>query len=230
MRIASETMKTLFDVEEVLELEPRYNIAPTQDAPVVIEERDGTRSVHMMRWGLIPSWAKDPAIGQRMINAKSETVFEKPAFRDAVRRHRCLIPCDGFYEWKDVPVVAEGLFSDLEPTGKTRKQPYHVTANGGRAFAMAGLYERWGDDGRRVETFTVLTCPPNSLVAQLHDRMPVILHPEDYDIWLDREVEAEAALRPLLAPLEESAMEIRPVNPLVGNPRFDSPDLLKDPS
>lgn len=230
MRIASETMKTLFDLDEVPELEPRYNVAPTQDAPVVIEERDGTRTLHMMRWGLVPSWAKDPSIGQRMINAKSETVFEKPAFRDAARRHRCLIPCDGFYEWKDVPVIAEGLFSDLEPAGKTRKQPYHVTANNGGAFAMAGLFERWSDDGRTIETFTVLTCTPNSLVAQLHDRMPVILQPRDYDVWLSREIEDKAALRPLFEPLDASEMEIRQVNPLVGNPRFDTPDLLNDPS
>lgn len=230
MRIASEAMRTLFDVDEVPELEPRYNVAPTRDAPVVVEERDGTRSVRMMRWGLVPSWAKDPAIGQRMINAKSETVFEKPAFREAVRRHRCLIPCDGFYEWKDVPIVAEGLFTDLEPTGKTRKQPYHVTVRGGCPFAMAGLFERWSDDGRRIETFTVLTCPPNPLVAQLHDRMPVILHPRDYDLWLDPEVEDQAALRSLFEPLEASEMEIHPVNPLVGNPRFDSPDLLNAPS
>lgn len=231
MRIASETVRSLFDVEEVPELEPRFNAAPTQVLPIVIEERDGTRGVHLMRWGFVPYWAKDEMIGKNLINAKSESIFEKPAFRNSAAMRRCLVPADGFFEWKEVPVESVSLFAELpDAPVKTRKQPYHITLSNGEPFAMAGLYDRWEQpDGERMESFTILTCPPNALVAELHDRMPVILEPRDYERWLDRDVKDEALLRDLLKPLSAEAMAARPVNSLVGNPRYDSPELL-DPA
>lgn len=151
---------------------PRYNIAPTQPVPVVRQKpREGAREILFMRWGLIPSWATDATIGNRTINARSETVETTPSFREPFRSRRCLIPADGFYEWKR--------------NGKT-KQPFCFEVADGQLFAFAGLWDRWTDpQGQAVESCTILTTTANALSADLHDRMPVILRPEDYDCWLD---------------------------------------------
>src|SRR5215471_2740191 len=152
---------------------PRWNIAPTQQIATIRQHQsEPKRSFGLMRWGLIPYWAKEASIGQKTINAMSETAAGKPAFRDAMRWRRCLIPADGFYEWKRF--------------GSKEKQPYNFGMADDSAFAFAGLWERWrGEDNKVVETCTILTTEPNSLVADIHDRMPVILRPDDYDLWLD---------------------------------------------
>jgi putative SOS response-associated peptidase YedK len=187
-------------------IRPRYNIAPTQPAPVVRLE-DGERPVgRVLQWGLVPSWAKDPSIGHRMINARAETVAEKPAYRVAFRRRRCLVPADGFYEWRR--------------DGKVRT-PHLLRLRGGGLFAFAGLWEAWeGPDGA-LESFTILTTTPNALVAPIHDRMPVILAPGDRDRWLrdDR----PDVLAGLLRPVGADAMEALAVSRAVNDPRFDDP-------
>ncbi len=151
---------------------PRYNIAPTQPVPVIRQNPEThRREILRMRWGLIPSWATDPSIGNKTINARSETIETTPSFRDPFRSQRCLIPADGFYEWKR--------------QGKT-KQPYCFEVSEGTVFAFAGLWDRWTDpQGQLIESCTILTTTANPLLADLHDRMPVILQPDDYDSWLD---------------------------------------------
>ena len=196
-------------------LAPRYNIAPTQ--PVVAVRMGGGPTgegpeLAELRWGLIPHWAKDPAIGARMINARAETVAEKPAYKAAFRRRRCLIPADGFYEW--------------QKDGR-RKQPFFITLPDDRLFALAGLWERWeGPDHSYIESCTVLTTEPNELVRPIHNRMPVIVSPEDYGLWLDPTVENAATLAPVLRPYQAEPMQSHPVGPVVNNPRNDSPECL----
>lgn len=187
----------------------RFNIAPTQKAPV-IRVRDGSREVAMLRWGLVPFWAKDLAIGNKMINARSEGVQSKPAFREAIKQRRCIVPATGFYEWKGDP---------------GRKQPYAITLPDRPMFAFAGLWERWKPaEGEPVETFTIVTTDANEAVAQVHDRMPVVLSKEDEDRWLSGEPgEARALLKPY-----EGAVKLRAVSKLVSNPRNDVPECLND--
>jgi putative SOS response-associated peptidase YedK len=191
-------------------LTPRYNIAPTQ--PVAVVPNLAPRKLEMFKWGLIPSWAKDPKIGNALINARSETVAEKPAFRAAFKRRRCLIPADGFYEWKRA--------------GKT-KTPLYIQLKGGEPFALAGLWEIWtAPDGSAVNTCTIITTEPNALMKDIHDRMPVILPPSEYDAWLTPgELPAEKAVA-LLKPFAASKMKARAVSSLVNNPRFDSAEIL----
>ena len=204
----------VFELDERPDLLPRYNIAPTHDAPVVRLARDGSRRLGMMHWGLIPYWSGPPDNPARMINARCETVDRRPAFRDAFRRRRCLVPADGFYEWKKT----DG-----------RRQPYHFTLAEGGLFAFAGLWERWRDgEGGSKESFTILTTDSNDTVAEIHDRMPVILAPERFAIWLDREAPA-SALRALMAPFPSDRMRARPVSRLVNSPRNDSPECLRPP-
>ena len=161
----------LFGLAEEPILAPRYNIAPTQPVAVVrFQDPTTPREWVLMYWGLVPSWSKDPSIGSRLINARSETAHEKPSFRAAFRRRRCLLPADGFYEWKRTD---------------TGKQPYYISMRDGSPFALAGLWEYWeGGDGSSLESCTILTTTPNECVEPLHDRMPVIVAPEDYDEWL----------------------------------------------
>jgi putative SOS response-associated peptidase YedK len=151
---------------------PRYNIAPTQPVPVIRQHpKEPVRELSLMKWGLIPSWAPNPSVAAKMINARSETAATKPAFRDALKSRRCLIPADGFYEWAK--------------TGRA-KQPYCFEVNDGRLFAFAGIWDRWRDpSGKAVETCSILTTTPNAVTARVHDRMPVILDPDSYDLWLD---------------------------------------------
>src|SRR3989475_9953702 len=182
-----ERLSEKFQFPEVIPLKPRYNVAPSQ--PVAVVRRlpdDLDRKLAMLRWGLIPAWVKDPAKARQPINAKSETVAELPTFRTAFRKRRCLIPSDGFYEWKQ-----EG----------GRKQPVYICKTDGETFAFAGLWERWvGEEDEFIESCTILTTEPNELLAQVHNRMPVILDAKDYDLWLDPEVQQAERLKPLLQP------------------------------
>ena len=192
------------------EIEPRYNIAPMQDVPIVRLRKEGTRELAQARWGLVPRWAKDPSIGNKMINARGETLSEKPSFRMAFKHHRCLLPANGFYEWKTS--AAGG------------KQPIHIGMKDGAPFAFAGLFERWlSPDGRVLDTCTIATTSANTLIAALHDRMPVIIAPDQYERWLDV---TQADVQDLLAPYPGDAMRWYPVSTRVNSVRNDDPALL----
>ncbi len=197
-----------FELSEPPGLMPRYNIAPTQSVAVVRAGADGSLRLGPLRWGLVPSWARDPGIGARLINARSETAADKPAFRSAFRSRRCLIVADGFYEWR---------------RGRGRTQPFHVRYRDARPFAFAGLWERWEKgDGPPLESCTILTCPPNSVVAPVHDRMPVILEPDMYRRWLDVIATGPEEATALLRPAADVDMEAFPVSTTVNSPANDS--------
>lgn len=195
---------------------PRYNIAPGQPVHAVRAGSGGTRELTTLDWGLVPPWAEDRAIGYRMINARSETAHEKPAFRDSFRHRRCLIPSNGFYEWKS------GASED--------KQPYAIRRDGGALHAMAGLWTRWRDpaSGKSLETCTVLTCPANARLRGLHERMPVVLPRVEWTLWLDAEVEGETALRAMMKPDPARRWGAYPVSRRVNNVRHDGPGLLDE--
>ena len=200
-----------------LSLKPRFNIAPTQTIVAVRQRRERRqRELAPLHWGLIPSWAKDPAIGNRMINARSETVAEKPSFRSAFKHRRCLIVSDGYYEWQK-----QG----------SRKQPYFFHQADDQPFAFAGLWECWTDpeSGTSRETATILTTEANSLVLPFHHRMPVILETADYERWLDPDLSDQARLQPLLVPRESDSLVVDPVSTLVNSPRNDDPRCLQPP-
>ncbi|HLF25973.1 MAG TPA: SOS response-associated peptidase [Anaerolineae bacterium] len=193
-------------------LAPRYNIAPSQSIPVVTNT--GKHELELFRWGLIPSWAKDPAVGNRLINARAETLSEKPAFRAAFKRRRCLILADGFYEWRK------------EPDSKT-KTPMYIRLKSDEPFAFAGLWEVWrSPEEETVLSATIITGEPNSLVAKIHDRMPVILKPDAYERWLDPAEQAPQALAGLLKPYPATQMKAYPVSKLVNKPGVDSPECI----
>ena len=210
-----EDLAQVFGLDAV-ELSPRYNIAPQQDVATVTASREGgDQQLSLRRWGLVPRWADDPRIGARLINARAETVASKPAFRDAFRRRRCLVPCDGFYEWR------------RESDGT--KQPYFIelAERASGPFGMAGLFEAWvgpGDEG--FESCTVLTTEANATVAALHHRMPVILDPEDFAQWLDPGLSDPDRLEPLLRPFPAEAVALRPVAPRVNDARIDDAECL----
>jgi len=210
----AEQLAAQFGVAALPDLRPRYNIAPTQ--PVAAVRRAAGKAIRemaLLRWGLVPAWAKDPTIGVRLINARAETAAEKPSFRVAFRRRRCLIVADGFYEWQKQ---------------QSGKQPYYIRLRGGRLFAFAGLWERWtGPDGQEIESCTLLTTAPNDLLRPIHKRMPVILHPDDYALWLDPAVGDRQRLQPLLRPYPAAEMEAYPVSRRVNNPRNDDPRCIE---
>lgn len=187
---------------------PRYNIAPTQNAAVIIALAEG-RVLQLMRWGLVPFWAKDETIGAKMINARSETLRQKPAFRKLFERQRCLVVADGYYEWRKSGVL---------------KEPFRFVLNSGEPFAMAGLYDRWPLTG--LETFTVITTQANELARSVHDRMPVLLEPSQYTAWLDFEYHDTAALERFLAPFPSTRMKCFPVSPRVNSARHDDPQCI----
>ncbi|HZH98690.1 MAG TPA: SOS response-associated peptidase [Fimbriimonadaceae bacterium] len=231
LRLGAEAVKQLFELEETPELPERFNIAPTQDVPAVLTDKEGHRRMKMLRWGLVPYWAEDVSIGSRLINAKCETVDEKPAFRKAFAKRRCLIPTDGFYEWKEVQEGQPDLFGERPAKTKIRKQPYHITMKDGGLFAFAGIWEFWkGPDGNDVLSCSILTCEPNELVSDLHDRMPLIVAPEDFDLWMDREIQTSGPLQPILRPFPAERMAITPVNPIVGNPNNEGPECIESMS
>ena len=202
-----------FAVNERLETEARYNIAPTQSVAAVTQ--NGARHLAEYHWGLIPSWAKDPSIGSRMINARAETLAEKPSFRTALSRRRCLIPADGFYEWQAAPDGAKG--------GKT---PTYLRRKDGGLFAFAGLWDEWhAPDGSPLHSCTIITTTPNRVAAPIHDRMPVILRPEDEDFWLDSAITDPRDLLSLLIPCPAEDMEAYPVSRRVNVPVTDDAEL-----
>lgn len=205
---APDLLARHFDLERAPELAPRFNIAPTQAiATVCAPVAGGRRQLLLRRWGLIPRWAKDPSIGSRMINARAETVAEKPAFREAFRLRRCLVPADGFYEWA---------------AGSSPRQPYHIRLADGSPFAMAGLWERWAPPGgEAIESCTLITTRANERLAGVHDRMPVILEPESYGPWLDPELREAGPLLPLLRPLSGERITLGAVSRRVNDPRCD---------
>lgn len=206
-RIADVKSRIAFDQAQ-MELLPRFNIAPTQMAPVVIVQ-DGEVLLKPMRWGLIPFWAKDEAIGNRMINARAETVRDKPAFRTPFKRRRCLVVADSLYEWQK------------RADSKT-KQPMRILLRDESVFGFAGLWDRWtAPDGSDVETFTIITGEPNELVAPIHDRMAVILPPDSHQQWLDPEFQDIEKLVPLLRPYPAAEMKAYPVSTLINNPKFE---------
>lgn len=207
-------LKLLLELNDVpLDLQPRYNIAPTQLVAVVASSQD--RKVEMFQWGLIPAWAKDPTIGSRMINARAETLEEKPAFRTAFKRRRCAILADGFFEWKK---ITEGE--------KETKQPYFIRMIDDRPFAFAGLWETWkSPDGEEKRTCTIITTTPNSLMAEIHDRMPVILDKISIWDWIDPEA-SPIALHALLQPYPVNQLKAYKISKLVNRPENDRLDVI----
>ena len=194
-----------------LALKPAYNVAPTQDVLTVVGGE--TRRGGFMRWGLIPWWAKNASIGSRMINARAETVSEKPAFRDALRRRRCLVLADGFYEW--------------QRTGSVRK-PMRVVMRSGEPFAFAGLWSVWRDpDGNRIPSCAIITTTANDLLRPVHDRMPVVLPRELEELWLDRSIDDPGALGSVLTPYLDDAMEAYEVSTLVNSAANDGPEVIE---
>ena len=193
---------------------PRYNIAPTQSVPVIRQHpTEPTRQLSQMRWGLIPSWSKDASAAAKMINARSETAHTLPVFRDAMKHRRCLVPADGFYEWK---------------RSETVKQPYCFEVNEGKLFAFAGLWEGWKDPtGAWIKSCTILTTTPNAVTSAVHDRMPVILDASDYDLWLDPGMKDGAVVSELLNPFDASAMHCYPVSSRVNNVLNDDEECSK---
>ncbi|NUM78041.1 SOS response-associated peptidase [candidate division KSB1 bacterium] len=199
-----------FDTDET-DFVPRYNIAPTQYAPVLILDDSGNKRLEMMRWGLIPHWAKDASIGNRMINARSETIHEKPVFKSPFQKKRCLVLADGFYEW--------------QKTGKT-KQPLRITLKNRQLFGMAGLWSRWKDaNGKEIKTFTIITTTPNALMKKIHDRMPVIIPPELEDAWLQGEDLDK--LQGMLVAYPAKEMAAYEVSTIVNSPKNDIADCIK---
>lgn len=204
-------LKEFFKFEEDLDLRAGFNICPSQDILVVRASAKG-REGALVRWGLIPGWAKDASIGNKLSNARGETVHEKPSFRAALKKRRCLVPVNGFYEWRKVGAG---------------KQPVFIHRQDGAPFAIAGLYELWkGPDGAPVQTATLITTTPNALMEPIHDRMPVILDPADYELWLDPGVQDGDALRHLITPCPADALEAYEVGKAVNNPRNQGPELI----
>lgn len=190
----------------------RYNIAPTQAVAVVPNLAEP--KVELFQWGLIPYWAKDPSIGNRMINARAETLAEKPVFRNALKRRRCLIPADGFYEWKK--------------SSDASKTPMYIRMKSGKPFAFAGLWERWNSpDGSEVRSCTIITGKPNELIREIHDRMPVILPAAQYRQWLDPVEMSGEQIGQILQPYPAAEMEVHAVSRLVNNPKADSPQCIE---
>ena len=191
-------------------LRPRYNAAPTQSLPVLLNEED--RVIQLLRWGLVPFWAKDPSIGSQMINARAETLAEKPAFRNALKKRRCLVLADGFYEWQKT---------------LTGKAPMRITLASGEPFAFAGLWENWDlPEGDKLRTFTIITTSPNELVAPIHNRMPVILRPEHEPLWLDNDAEPSAWLD-VLRPYPSELMKAYPVSKRVNFVGNDDAEVVE---
>jgi putative SOS response-associated peptidase YedK len=204
-------LRARFPIGESVEIRPRYNVAPGDEVLAVTTDKEGAPRGELLRWGFVPTWAKRPDSGLKMINARVETVAERPAFRRAFERFRCLIVADGFYEWR------------REPIGK---QPFHITRSDGRAFAFAGLWSIWYDgSGDRLRSCTILTTAPNATVAPLHDRMPVILGRHHEAEWLDPSTRPHR-LYELLAGLDDCETAVRAVGPAVNDARYDGPECL----
>lgn len=205
----SDDIYDRFDIDNRIELSPRYNVAPTQHMPVI----DQPKHVELMRWGLIPHWARDEKIGYSMINAKAETIAEKPSYKKPFRFQRCIIPADGFYEWKQT---------------KDGKIPYFFRLKSGDLFGFAGVYDIWKDhEGKEVKTYTIITTTPNGIVGKVHDRMPVILRKDEEQEWINPDIVEPERLGKFLKPYPESEMEDYEVSTFINSPKNDSPELIK---
>ena len=205
-----------FGIDNDIEWAPRYNIAPTQQVVVIRQDPNHPRRIaSLMRWGLIPYWSQDISIGNRTINAMSETAAEKPAFRDAIRKRRCLVPADGFFEWKRL--------------NAKRKQPYNIGMLDGSVFAFAGIWDRWRSGSSEIiESCSILTTDANPLTQEIHDRMPAILEPHQYDLWLDPGVTDPEQLQPLLRPFNPRLMKKYPLSPRISNVNNDDPECIQE--
>ncbi len=208
----ADAIQLAFNLETVSDqLQPRYNIAPSQAVPIITNEK--SHELTYVKWGLVPSWAKDPSVGYKMINARSETASEKPSFRSAFKRRRCLIPSDGFYEWTKQD---------------KSKVPMYIHLEDNELFAFAGLWEVWqSPDGSELQTCTILTTEPNDLIKPLHHRMAVILEKSDYDTWLDSDEVPTDVLQSLMKPYPQEKMRVYEVSTLVNSPKNDEPALIE---
>lgn len=208
----AQALVDFFELSNCLDVAPRYNIAPSQDL-LAVRQQDDRRMAGLLHWGLIPHWSKDRKIGYKTINARAETVAEKPAFRSAFRRRRCLIPATGFFEWR---------------TAESGKQPYNIVRRDGDLMAFAGLWESWtSQDGERIDSCTIIVTEANDSVRPVHDRMPVILDPEKYPTWLDPAVQDPAELQSLLRPCPAQLITAFPVSRSMGNPANNGPDCVR---
>lgn len=209
LKTPAKVLASHFGLDEVIEVVPRYNISPGTDIPTIRHSPEGKWVMHLLRWGLVPHWAKDPSIGAKLSNARGETVAEKPSFRDAFKRRRCLVPADGFYEWK-----SEGR----------QKQPYYFSLKAGGAFALGGVWESWrAPDGNILRTCCLITTGPNDLMVPVHDRMPVIVSPDDYEMWLAGD--SRDALT-LIRPYRAEEMQAWPVSKRVSRSGEEGADLV----
>ena len=212
LKVAPGELAREFALPEAPPLEPRYNIAPTEPVAAVRQHADGSRACDLLSWGLVPPWSPDPQVGAKMFNARSETVAEKPSFRDAFARRRCLVPVSGFYEWQK---------------RGARRQPHYFAPAAGELLALAGLWERWEYPGGQVlETCSVLTTTANRLMRRIHHRMPVIVPGEAYDRWLATAADQADDLHDLLAPAPDAVLRSWPVSTRVNDARRDGPDLI----
>ena len=209
----AEAVRRVFALDDVPEFEPRYNVAPTQDVPAVRAGGEGARAFAMLHWGLVPKWAKEKAIGNRMINARSESLAEKPSFRDAFKKRRCLVLADGWYEWQ------------VAPGGK---QPWFIRMKDARPFAFAGLWERWKDpaSGAQLESCTIVTTEAAESLRKIHERMPVVLAEADWDRWLDTAFSDTDKLSELLRPYDPKSLEAWKVGREVNAPKNQGPELI----
>jgi putative SOS response-associated peptidase YedK len=218
LRTTASVLIEQFQLSGAPDLAPRFNIAPSQQVPVVRSKQDAAeRELVMMHWGLVPSWAKDPLIGNRMINARAETAATKPSFRSAFKRRRCLVMADGYYEWQKQ---------------RRQKQPFHIQRRDQRPFAMAGLWEQWSgpstdNAGVALQSCTIITTDANELTRPIHDRMPVILDERDYRTWIDPNVQDRQVIEPLLQPFDSEMLVAEPVSTYVNNPRNEDPKCIE---
>ena len=206
-----------FEVDRIdADIHESYNVAPGQRMPVITQSED-TRKLEVMKWGLIPFWAKDPKIGYKLINARDDTIFEKPMWRKVILQKRCLIPADGFYEWKKLP----------DSDGKVRKQPFYIHPRTEELFSFAGVWETWKDvEGLEWKTYSIITTSPNREMKDIHDRMPVILHRDDEPAWLDPTRDDRQAIEPLLQPYEDGGLDVFEVSTEVNFTRNNDEKLI----
>ena len=214
LRSTAEQLAEIFGAMPMPVLAPRYNIAPTQPVPIIRQAASGSREMVLVRWGLVPGWSKGPDSRFSMINARAETVATKPAYRNAFRYRRCLVPADGFYEWKAMP---------------GGKQPYAIRPEGAMPMALAGLWEHWQDDqGSELESCVILVQAAKGGVSRVHERMPVVIDPGSFDLWLDRHSQKPQPIETLIAAQQMPTLRIYPVSRAVNSPRHDGAELLDE--
>lgn len=212
----AQTLKGYYHLKTLPEgLKDNFNVAPGQFMPVILN-KDGQPELEMMKWGLIPIWAKDPSIGYKLINARDDTIFSKPVWRDIILRQRCLIPADGFYEWQKITVA-----------GKEQKQPFYIKPKQADLFSFAGVWETRKDaEGLELRTYSIITTSPNKEMKTIHNRMPVILHQEDYASWLEPSLNSKSDIAPFLRPYEDNELETYKVSKSVNTARNNSAELI----